>query len=241
MSCLLGTPLLLSNIFRTIQWTFQKAPHELSKICWSLLEVSRLPADSQQTSDRITWRHQVLIWSAVQISSPNSESFPNQPTKFGYHQTPDRFLTDSWQTPDLLVIDSWPTPDWLLTDSQQTSDRLTLNPTDIWQTHIEPNGRNLLEMTPGLNLESHPNQLSKFGELSKSALQIWLPSCLTPDWLPTDSHWTKQQKFDGDDTRSQFWELLKSALQIWLPSTSWQATDWVLTCSCLTPNRLQTD
>ena len=31
-------------------------------------------------------------------------------------------------------------------------------------------------MTPGLNLESCPNQLSKFGELSKSALQIWLPS-----------------------------------------------------------------
>ena len=28
-------------------------------------------------------------------------------------------------------------------------------------------------MTPGLNLESCSNQLSKFGELSKSALQIW--------------------------------------------------------------------
>ena len=43
--------------------------------------------------------------------------------------------------------------------------------------------RNLLEMKPGLNLESCLNQLSKFGELSKSALQIWLPS----DRFLTDS------------------------------------------------------
>ena len=44
----------------------------------------------------------------------------------------------------------------------------------------------LLEMQ--LNLDRCPNQLSKFGELSKSALQIWLPkdSWQTPDWLPTD-------------------------------------------------------
>ena len=34
----------------------------------------------------------------------------------------------------------------------------------------------LLEVTPVLNLERCPNQLSNFGELSKSALQIWLPS-----------------------------------------------------------------
>ena len=57
-----------------------------------------------------------------------------------------------------------------------------------------------MEMTLGLNLESCPDQISKFGELSKSAVKIWLPSdswqttyrlltdsWLTPDWLLTDS------------------------------------------------------
>ena len=46
----------------------------------------------------------------------NLESYTNQLSKFGYHQTPDRLLTDSWLTPD-----------WPLTDSQQALDRLILN------------------------------------------------------------------------------------------------------------------
>ena len=74
----------------------------------------------------------------------NLESCPNQLSKLGYHQTLDRLLTDSWQTPD-----------WLLTDSQQTWDRLTLNPTTDSKKFVEDDTR------------------SQFGELSKSALQIW--------------------------------------------------------------------
>ena len=53
-------------------------------------------------------------------------------------------------------------------------------------------------MTPFLNLESCPNQLSKFGELSKSALQIWLLSDsqksphghLTDSWLTPNRLWS---------------------------------------------------
>ena len=109
---------------------------------------------------------------------------------------------------------------------------------------------------------------SQFGELSKSALQIWLPSdswqttdwlltysWLTPDWLPTDfgQAYIKQQIFFGDDTRSQFGELSKSALQIWRAfqmnspnlvnikqlTVCW-LTDWLLN-SWLTPEWLLTD
>ena len=72
----------------------------------------------------------------------------------------------------------------------------------------------LLEVTPVLNLERCPNQLSNFGELSKSALQIWLPSDFwqttdrlmtdsqhKPDWLPTDSYSLQiQLLFVGLDT-----------------------------------------
>ena len=154
LTCLFATPLLFPNIFRTIQY-------ELSKICWSLLEVIRLRGDSQQTSDRLTlnptaeicWRwHQVSIWRAVQISSPNLESFPNQLSKFGYHQTTDRPLTDSWHT----------------------SDRLQ---TYFVKTNIKPNSRNFfVMMTLCLNLESCLNKLSKFGKVSKSALRFIFPT-----------------------------------------------------------------
>ena len=42
----------------------------------------------------------------------------------------------------------------------------------------------LLEMTAVLNLDRYSNQLSNFGELFKSALQIWLPDrLLTHSWL----------------------------------------------------------
>ena len=93
---------------------------------------------------------------------------------------------------------------------------------------------------------------SQFGELSKSALQIWLPSdsWRTPDWLPTNfgQAQIKQKIFFGDDTRSQFGELSKSALQIWrafqmnspnlvtirLLTDCWLTPDWLLTYSWLT-------
>ena len=144
---------------------------------WFLTDSQLTP---KKTLDRLTlnptaeicWRwHQVSIWRAVQISSSNSESFPNQLSEFGYHQTPDWLLTDSWHTSE-----------WILTDKQQTSDRLTLNP------------------TAEICLRWHQSQ---FGELPKSALQIWRafqvssPNLvtirpltdyfLTPDILLTDS------------------------------------------------------
>ena len=84
-----------------------------------------LLTDSQQTSDRhtldpaaeICWRwHQVSIWRAVWISSPNLESFQNQLSKFGYL----RLLTDYWLTPDILLTDSWLTPDWLPTFNSES-------------------------------------------------------------------------------------------------------------------------
>ena len=108
LTCLFATPLLFPNIFRTIQY-------ELSKICWSLLEVIRLRGDSQQTSDRLTlnptaeicWRwHQVSIWRAIKISSPNLKSFLNQLYKSGYNQTLIRVLTDTQRTPDWHPTDS---------------------------------------------------------------------------------------------------------------------------------------
>ena len=212
LTCLFATPLLFPNIFRTIQY-------ELSKICWSLLEVIRLRGDSQQTSDRLTlnptaeicWRwHQVLIWRAVQISSPNLESFSNQPTKFGYHQTPDGFLTDSWLTPDWLLIDSWltpdwlltdswPNPDWLLTDSQQTSDRLTLNPTALicWRWHQVSIWRAIKISSP--NLKSFLNQLYKSG-YNQTPIRVLRDTQRTPDWHPTDSGLQKED--------SRVWGLL---------------------------------
>ena len=124
------------------------------------------------------------MWRAFKISSPNfltigllidywltagillTDSWltPDWPSDS------DRPLTDYWLTPDWLLTDSWLTPDWRLTDSWLTPDWI---PTDFRQTPIKPNSRNLLEMIPGLNLESCSNQLSKFGKLSKSALQIW--------------------------------------------------------------------
>ena len=78
--------------------------------------------------------------------------------------------------------------------------------------------RNLLEMTLGLNLESCPNQVSKFGELSRSALQVWLPSdsWQTPGRLLTDS-----------------WLTLD-----WVLTEFWLSPDWVLTDSWLTPDWL---
>ena len=107
----------------------------------------------------------------IQISSPNLVSI--------------RLLSDSRQTLDGLLMDSWQTPDGLLTDSWQTPDRFL---TDSQQTHIKP--KNRLR-----NLESCPNQLSNFGELSKSALQFTI-RLLTDSWLTPNfrqTHYTQQQ------------------------------------------------
>ena len=105
-------------------------------------------------------------------------------------------------------------------------------------------------MTPVLNLERCPNQLSNFGELSKSALQIWLPSDFwqttdrlmtdsqhKPDWLPTDSYSLQiQLLFVGLDTSSQFGEVSKSALQFW--RDYWETPDWLIPDWLQTFNRL---
>ena len=118
-----------------------------------LMTDSWLTPHFQQTLRNVFLRwHQVSIWRAVQISSPNLESFPNQLSKFGYHQTTDRPLTDSWHT----------------------SDRLQ---TYFVKTNIKPNSRNFfVMMTLCLNLESCLNKLSKFGKVSKSALRFIFPT-----------------------------------------------------------------
>ena len=100
--------------------------------------------------------------------------------------------------------------------------------TDYWLTpniqltHIKQTLRIFLEMTLDLNLESCPNQLSKFGELFKSALQIWLPfhSWLTPGWLLTS-------------IRSTEFTHLSST---WSPHYSWLTLDWLPTSNRLTLN-----
>ena len=158
----------------------------------------------------------VLIWRGVQISSPILESCPNQLSNFGE-------LSKSVLVTIRLLKDSWQTPDIFLTDSQQTSNRLTLNPRADSKKFVGDDTR------------------SQYGELSKSALQIWRafqissPNLVTirlltdywqtPDILLTDSQQTSDRltlnptvdpkKFVGNDSRSQFGELSKSALQIW--------------------------
>ena len=132
----------------------------------------------------------------------HSESYLKQLSKFGFNQTPDRLLIDSWLTPNDLQDFFWRWQQisiWravpissptlvtmgLLTDSQQTTDRLTLNPTTDSKKFVGDDIR------------------SQFGELFKSALQIWralhisFPNLvsirlltdywLTPDILLTDS------------------------------------------------------
>ena len=84
-----------------------------------------------------------------------------------------RLLTDFWRTPDELLTDYWHTPEWL--------------PTDFQQTHINP------------AREFWDDTRSQFGELFKSALQIWrafyysspnfvtitLPKIVLTDWHQT--------------------------------------------------------
>ena len=112
-------------------------------------------------------------WLTLVIATGNNlESYPNQLSKFGYHQTPDRLLTDSWHTPD-----------WL--------------PAHFGQTRLKQ------ERFVG------DDTRSQFGELCKSALQIWRafqtssPNLvtirlltdywLTPDTLLTDSWHTSDR------------------------------------------------
>ena len=138
----------------------------------------------------------------------HSESYLKQLSKFGFNQTPDRLLIDSWLTPNGLQDFFWRLQHisiWravpissptlvtmgLLTDSQQTTDRLTLNPTTDSKKFVGDDIR------------------SQFGELFKSALQIWralhisFPNLvtirlltdywLTPDILLTDSQQTSDR------------------------------------------------
>ena len=135
----------------------------------------------------------MTLASIFQIRSPNLESLPDQLSKFGYHQTPDRLLTDSLLTPNF----------------QQTQ----LNPaTDSKKFVADDTGSQFGELS---------NQLSKFGELNKSALQIWLllDSQKSPSRLLKEAHQTPKQSlrmFLDDATSFQFGELSRSALQIWL-------------------------
>ena len=91
--------------------------------------------------DPLTWGQDYLIlsWRWYQVS--NLESCPNQLSKFGYHQTTDSLLTDSWDSwlsPDWHLTDFWLTTDWLLTDFWLSPDWF---PFDFWQTHIKPSNR----------------------------------------------------------------------------------------------------
>ena len=167
----------------------------------------------------------------IQISSPNLVSI--------------RLLSDSRQTLDGLLMDSWQTPDGLLTDSWQTPDRFL---TDSQQTHIKPQNRLR-------NLESCPNQLSNFGELSKSALQIWLPSnsWQTTDRLLKDS-WLTPNRLTNLATLCWRWHqvsiwravqissLMLESFQDQLFKFGYHQTpERLLTDSRQTPNRLRTD
>ena len=114
----------------------------------------------------------------------NLESCSNQLSKFCYYHSPKN--SPHRLTPNRLQeSDSWQTYIKCQNSSPiLVTSRLLMNgpPTDPWQaTDRSPDlgprwSVPFLEMTPGLNLESCPNQLSKFGELSKSAFQIWLLS-----------------------------------------------------------------
>ena len=111
----------------------------------------------------------------------HSESYLKQLSKFGFNQTPDRPLIDSWSTPNVLQDFFGDDSRFQFGELSQSALQLWLQsdswlPTDFGQTQIKPNSIYLLDITPGLNLESCSNQLSKFGELLKSALQIWFQS-----------------------------------------------------------------
>ena len=158
----------------------------------------------------------VSIWRAAQISSPNLESFPSQLSKFGYHQTPDRLLSDTWHTSD-----------WLLADSQQTSDGLTLNPIAeiCWRWHQVSIWRAVQISSP--NLESFQNQLSNFGYHQTS--DRLLTDCWhTPDWLPID--------FRQTHSRNLF-EMTSglNLVTIRLPKLSLQTPNGLLTDTQQTP------
>ena len=138
-------------------------------------------------------------------TSLNLESCTNKLSKFGYHQTTDRLMTDSSPEPNRLPTDSNQTAD----SNKYVGDATGLN----------------LESRPNSspNLESCSNQLSKFGYHQ------------TSDRLLTKSQQTSSRlKLNPAteivvNTRSQFGELFKSALQIWLPSDSRQTSDGLLT------------
>ena len=80
------------------------------------------------------------IWRAFEISSPNLESFQNQLTNLVTIKVSKE--ADSQQIPDFGSL---------------TPDRHTCNQTP------KQSLRNLLDDNTGLNLESCPDQLSKFG------------------------------------------------------------------------------
>ena len=114
----------------------------------------------------------------------------------------------------MLMTDCWLTPDLLLTDSQQTSDRLTLNQTVKFVGN---------------------DAMSQFGELSKSALQIWRafqissPNFVTVELL-TDSCQTPATLLsDSCQTAVRLLRLL---------TDSWWTPDILLTDSQLTLDRL---
>jgi hypothetical protein len=212
------------------------------------------------------------------------ESCPNQLSKFGYRQTPDRLLTDSWHTPDLLQTDStksvgddtrsqfgelsksalqiwravqfgyyqtpnrhpdmntWRTPYgpltdsdrpltiWLLSDSQKSPHRHPMDSTPnrlhslfSYRHTSNPKTKDicwrwqqvsiwLAVQISSQNLESCPNQLSKFGELSRSAFKILVSIRLltdppttntwqTPDEPPTDPDGPQWTPTDPDGPR----------------------------------------
>ena len=146
-------------------------------------------------------------WLTLVIATGhNLESYPNQFSKFGYHQTPDWLLTYSWLTPIILWTD-------LLKQQRFVGD----------------------------------DTRSQFGELSKSALQIWRavqtssPNLvtirlltdywLTPDTLLTDS-WHTSDRLTLNQTAEICpkwqWAALESSpnLESWFEQLSKLRPNW---------------
>ena len=136
----------------------------------------------------------------------------------------DSCLTDSWPTPawwtpdQLLTMSTWPIHNGLLTDSKKlilkvfNLESLTNELSKLGAHFKRSFGETEIDFKVSIwragtmsspNLESCPNELSKFGEPSQWALQIWKSSWKFI-WGNLDPPWTPQTS-----RRPQKWKALK--------------------------------
>ena len=111
------------------------------------------------------WRwHQVSIWRAVQISSPNLVT--------------NIILKCFSQTPDGLHTDSWQTPYWLPTESRRTPEGPQTDSTELRQTLTDPDGP---PTDPGVGQESIRILSEAFQDFFSN--QIWRADLKSsPNW-----------------------------------------------------------